>query len=123
MRFASVDALAAWEDVDQGIYPVSPKTMRKHIDLMHGGGYRAFILSVEYLRNHNATSTARSSVEAAIRQGLEREAAAILEMTNRYLDLMKRMRNLAENNPSAMVQLKHHLRIFGDEHPHLTRVK
>lgn len=122
-RFASVDALATWEDADRGIYPISPKTMRKHIDLMHEGGYRAFILSVESIRACNKTSTARPSIETAIRQGLEREAAAILEMTNRYLDLMKRLRNLAEESPQVMAQLKHHLRIFGDEHPHLTRVK
>ncbi len=121
--FETIDALAAWTDAGRGITPVSPKTMRKHIEHMYEGGYAAFMTAVEQLRSPSTTSIPYPSVEGEVRRRIQREAAAVLEMTNRYLDLMKRMRGLADTNPAAMAQLKHHLQVFGDEPSHLTRVK
>jgi len=121
--FATIDALAAWTDLDRGIAPVSPKTMRKHIERMYEGGYEAFITVVAQLRSSSPPATPHRLVEGEVRRRIQREAAAVLEMTNRYSDLIKRMRSLADGSPAAMAQLKHHLQVFGDDLPHLTLVK
>lgn len=121
--FETIDALAAWTDTDCGITPVSPKTMRKHIEHLYQGGYEAFMAAVDELRSTSTKMALHSSVEGEVRRRVQREAAAVMEMTNRYLDLMKRMRVLADTNPTAMTQFKHHLQMFGDDPPHLKVVK
>lgn len=121
--FETIGALAAWTDSGRGITPVSPKTMRKHIEHMYEGGYVAFMMTVEQLRSLRLPATPHPLVEGEVRRRIQHEAAAVIEMTNRYLDLMKRMRGLADSNPAAMVQLKHHLKVFGDDPPYLTLVK
>lgn len=121
--FETVDALAGWTDAGRRISPVSPKTMRKHIERMYEGGYVAFMAALEQVRSMNTPAGLHPSVEAEVRRRIQQEAAAVLEMTNRYLDLIKRMRGLADASPAAMTQLKHHLQVFGSEPPHLTRVK
>lgn len=121
--FETVDALAAWTDAGRGITPVSPKTMRKHIERMYEGGYGAFMKTVAELRSRSTPATPHPAVEGEVRRRIQQEAAAVLEMTNRYLDLMKRMRGLADANPAAMAQLRHHLQVFGDDPPYLSLVK
>ncbi|MBK1614929.1 hypothetical protein CKO44_15780 [Rubrivivax gelatinosus] len=97
--------------------------MRKHIERMYEGGYGAFVLAMGQLRSSSAPARPHRLLEGEVRRRTQREAAAVLEMTNRYLDLMKRMRGLADASPAAMAQLKHHLQVFGDYPPHLTLVE
>jgi hypothetical protein len=127
-HFVTMDALACWNEIQLGILPVSSKTLRKYINEMFPGGITVF-------RREAARLTKQKDLKEKVNIGIspdlisevrrqtEREAAATLEMTARYLDLLERLKKLATYDANAEKQIRHHLRIFGEAKPHIRRVK
>lgn len=129
-RFANFGRLAEWSEPSIGIYPISPKTLRKHLDHVYEGGYRSFQASVAALKEQlesDATPQVSKKILALIASAAneksERATGAAIDMTARYLDLLDRVRKLSMSNSAAERQFRKHLQIFGESHPHIRRVK
>lgn len=127
-HFITMDELASWNAPEIGITPVSAKTLRKYLEEMFQGGVCGFRKEIAHLKvtsgsECNVTKSYSLDLASEVRRQTEREAAATLEMTARYLDLLERLRKLAMHNENADKQLHHHLSIFGEVRSHLRMVK
>ncbi|TXH78569.1 hypothetical protein [Thauera aminoaromatica] len=129
--FTSVCSLAAWSDPELGIFPISEKTLRKHLDDAFEGGYQGLRTAVATLTKEADTQSEietseqrmRALVAAEAKNESQRATAAALDMTARYLDLLDRVRKMSKVDPIVDRQFKKHLQIFGASHPHVRRVK
>lgn len=122
-KFRSFQQLAAWEDPERGITPLSPKTLRKHLDARYAGGSAGFRQDVAHLLRAGSVSPAATSGESQ-KQRVERFSAdAAMEMTTRYLDLLERMKRLSVASEVAEVELLRHLRRYSEGGATLRMVK
>lgn len=130
-RFLNLDSLASWDEPDRGIHPLSPKTLRRHIDGVFDGGYQAFRVAVEAMKRRVRETTetelhsrkVREHISSTVKAETERATDATLEMTARYLDLLQRLQRLGTSNPIAARLLEGHFKVFGTAPAHVRRVK
>lgn len=117
--FGSFERLAAWHDPELGIYRMTPKTLRGHINHCFEGGQDRLLSLLSGARNGGkASGQAQASA-----QSVSDRAGAVMEMTGRYLDLLDRLKRLASTSDAAAQELKHHLRLHGTTKPQLHLVK
>jgi len=115
--YVSAESLAAWNDLEMGVTPVSVKTLRKHIVLFHPDGLadiceRARRLQRSVPDQRDRTSPSRLKLQS------ERAIDSALEMTVRYLDLLDRIKRLSHKSSDIENELSKHFRKFG-RNPHV----
>lgn len=115
--YVSAESLAAWNDLEMGVTPVSVKTLRKHIVLFHPEGLadiceRARVLQRSVSDQRDRISPSRFKLQA------ERAIDSALEMTVRYLDLLERIKRLSHKSSDIENELGKHFRKFG-RNPHV----
>lgn len=123
-RFLTVSGLADWDDGLIGITPLSPKTLRKHINQIYPGGLAQILKDaaelLERLRGKPNGSTEANSDYWRAR--VEQAVDSSLEMTARYLDLLERLKKLSMGSEEACIELERHMRRY-ESHPHIRVVK
>lgn len=113
-KFRSFRQLAAWEDRERGITPLSPKTLRKHLDARYAGGSSGFRQDVAQLLGRDSVSSMATAGESQKQRRERFSADAAMEMTTRYLDLLERIKRLAVASEAAEVELLRHLRRYSE---------
>ena len=118
--FRSAENLASWNDESMGIFSVSVKTLRKHVDDIYPDGLAALCASARMKlaektvqQNQNKTTDYKRKASLAI--------DSALEMTARYLDLLERMKRMTHHSKEMELELVKHLRRYG-QHPHIKEV-
>jgi hypothetical protein len=118
-HFRSFERLSAWHDPQLGIYRMTPKTLRGHINHCFEGGQDRLLSLLPGARNRAKTTGHAPHGK----QSASDRAGAVMEMTGRYLDLLERLKRLASTSDTAAQELKHHLRLHGASKPQLHLVK
>lgn len=113
-KFRSFRQLATWEDRERGITPLSPKTLRKHLDARYAGGSSGFRHDVAQLLGRDRVSPMAVAGESQKQRTERFSADAAMEMTTRYLDLLERMKRLSVASEAAEVELLRHLRRYSE---------
>lgn len=110
--FTTLERLAQWSVPARGILPMSPNTLRRRVDDQYPGGMpalRAALQRVRALRHH---ARDRAHAQYAERRALRRENEALINAmahwSERYYDLVKRLRHLAETHRPARRALETH---------------
>jgi hypothetical protein len=118
-RYSSTERLASWSDELQGIMPVSPKTMLKHMLARYPGGFSA----LKAQATSHLPKAPLSTKPGSIQTDSGRAVDGLLEMTGRYLDLLERLQKVSASNEDVQLLLERHMRIFGPGKPPLRLVK
>ncbi len=108
-HFKSVAALSEWSCHERKIEKVSIKTLRAHIEVLYEGGMKKFKEDLQRLGNKAAAKKPPSTKQLA-----GNRAYAVLQMVQRYEDLVERMSQEARNSEPASRALRAHFRKFGD---------
>lgn len=122
--FKNFDALCNYSNESQGIFPISPKTLRKYIALEFAGGlkeFRRLLRLCGNMRSHDAEENPQQLEPTAPSKAETTDA--VLEVTSRYGDLLERMARLAVNAPTVRAQFEAHMRMFPESVRHLRLVK
>jgi hypothetical protein len=120
--FSSFDEFANWSEPTLGIFSLTPKTLRRHINDIFPGGQRAVLEKLSAARNmkQSGAGTPVGTVRSTADEQLVDHVHAF---TQRYLDLLERLRRLSLSSEEARNSLAKHLRLFGPDVPALRRVK
>lgn len=108
-HFMTLDALCEWFCPERGIERISPKTLRAHIEAIYPGGYRCFSMDVKKATNRNSTKN-----NLTIEKSTDLRADSVIEMVQRYFDLVDKMRYISKNNEPVRRALSEHFKKFGD---------
>lgn len=122
-HFLSIEALSKWSDLELGIVPISPKTLRKYIELEYDGGLAMFTRELKALQTKEVHDAKARSVKAPSHQDELRAAAdAVMDMTARYLDLLERIKRISRHDAQIESELMRHFKRFEPGAAHLTLV-
>lgn len=118
--YQSINKLAEWEERERGVFPISVKTLRRHIGLFYKDGLRALCQAAR--EKYTAVEKPRRLPLAINDKGRTEQAIdSALEMTVRYLDLLERMRRLAHTSQEVDNEVSKHFRRFG-KNPHIREI-
>lgn len=118
--FQSAEKLALWSSDSYAIFPISVKTLRKHVDTFYPGGLAALCATARAKLNGEMV-TAKPTMATDHRRNASLAVDAALEMTARYLDLLERIKRMANKSKEIEFELDKHLRRYG-QHPHIQEV-
>lgn len=122
--FRTFEALCKHEDESKGIFPISPKTLRKHVASGFVGGAEAFYGLMKWIGSPTRqSSTDGPTMETRAAPRASAQTDAVLEMSARYADLIERVARLAVDSARARIQFQAHLKIFPESAGHLKRIK
>ena len=119
--FSSFDDFARWNDPSLGVFSLTPKTLRRHINEVLPGGQREVLEKLSAARREHIAASSATSTDN--RHASEELVDHVHAFTQRYLDLLERFRRLGTNSDEARNSLAKHLRLFGTDVPTLRRVK
>lgn len=122
--FRTFEALCKHEDESKGIFPISPKTLRKHVASGFVGGAEAFHGVMKWIGSPTRQSAADApTTETATALRTSAQTDAVLEMSARYADLIERVAKLAVESARARIEFQAHLKIFPESAGHLKLIK
>jgi len=120
---ASFEAFARWSEPSGGINSLSPKTLRRHVNEILSGGQSELLTKLAAARDVQHPSRTRGS---RCPEGKAKDEALIDHVhafSQRYLDLLERLRRLGASSADARETLAKHLRLFSADAPIVRRVK
>jgi hypothetical protein len=121
-HFKNFGALCEWDSLEDGITPLSPKTLRSYIATLYNGGYEKFLLDVA-LATESLRARSKPELSSSSKADRQSRAQAVLLTTQRYSDLLDRVNKLGINSEEVRRALAKHFRLFGDLPSHLRQVK
>jgi len=122
--FKTFETLCKHKDESKGIFPISQKTLRKHVASGFMGGAEEFRSVMRWLGSSTRQSPASLLVtETASTLRFPNQIDAVLEMSARYADLIERVARLALESARARSEFQAHLKIFPESAGHLKRIK
>lgn len=114
--FTSLEAIASLELASQRLMAMSPNTLRKHVRVNYEGGLDAFLADIakikKMLREKGDRQQDTSGVLRELREENQVLVKAIGHWSDRYQDLLKRMRKLADSSAFAKDILVAHQALF-----------
>jgi hypothetical protein len=120
-HFLNFTELCSWSQSSIGVVSISPKTLRAYIEQKYVGGLEAFRSDVQ-----KAANQSNSRNKKTVKNGEEKSTSKVdqvLEVTNRYLDILDRFVKMSENRHDVRRELDAHFRKFGDLRSQLSSVK
>lgn len=112
-HFGSFSALAEWSDVAQEVVRVDPKTLRKKLNAFYPGGSKALVSEMRSVRSAVRSAAEPSAARAKSASDEQTMPDAVMEVTNRYIDLLERFKRHAERDSRVMMELERHMRLHG----------
>lgn len=106
---STLSALAEWSDPRHGITPVSANSIRKYAKEYYPGGIRGLLNRLSEGRLSSDNRGRSVGCQGGLTDAeVERMADSILRWSDRYGDLVDRMRNLAAIDESVRRELNAH---------------
>lgn len=113
---ATLGSLCEWNCPEHSITPIDRKTFKLHVNKLYAGGAEAFARDMKIVVNRPERG---EKPKGASQDAHGERASAVLELVQRYDDLLEKVNQVARSSDEVRKALVRHLRKFGDMPSHL----